>query len=184
MLATRHGTSIERQLGELAIGGNVRVFDAAFDFFNQQLFDGLLPAMNIHFSHMTRMTGFYCPGAWLGGEEEDIAEIIMNPAVLQLPVHEALSILVHKMCHYWQFGYGSPSRATNHNREWSQKMLEVGLLADTATQQGVRLPGQRVGHTIRAGGPFERACAAMPRELLLPWKTAVNRAENLPLTTS
>jgi hypothetical protein len=38
-----------------------------------------------------------------------------------------LSTLVHEMVHVWQETYGNPSRRGYHNRQWAEKMREVGL---------------------------------------------------------
>jgi hypothetical protein len=172
MLSTPGGLSVEalrHHLVGVPTWGQFTAFDAAYDYFNRELFAGALPPMALHFERRPRLSGFYCPAAWYGGEEEEIAEIVMNPEVLRLPAREALSILVHKMCHYWQFGYGTPSRTTIHNREWAEKMLEIGLGPDTAAQPGVRLAGQRIGHTILTGSSFASAFASIPTEVLLPW---------------
>jgi len=144
-------------------------FQAAFDFLNEALFDGALPAMTLVVARHPHMHGFYCPAAWCGGEEEEIDELRLNPDVLALSPRDALSVLVHKMCHYWQFGHGTPSLSTRHDGEWAQIMREVGLEPHVAARAGVCLHGQKVGHSVIADGPFDRAFARMPREILRPW---------------
>lgn len=156
---------------------------AAFDYFNEVLFRGALPEMRVTFLEKSWMKGFYCPAAWYGDEEEDIDELSMNPDVLQLAPRDALSVMVHKMCHYWQFGYGSPSWTTRHDEEWAQKMAEIGLLSCSASQPGITLAGQRVGHVIVPRGAFSRAFDDAPRQVLLPWTSLNSVGEAVaPLT--
>ncbi len=145
----------------------VAAFQSAFAFFNDRLFGGIIPPMTITFEGNPKLKGFYCPGCWYGWDEEEIGELSMNPETLELSDRDALSILVHKMCHYWQFGYGSASLTKYHNREWTEKMVEIGLRPMPAGE--VCLTGQQIGHEVIAGGLFERAFAALPRSLQPSW---------------
>ena len=63
------------------------------------------------------------------------------------------------MAHLWQHHFGKPSRSGYHNREWAAKMHEIGLIPVSHDQPG-KETGQKVSHTIEAGGRFERACTA------------------------
>jgi hypothetical protein len=56
-----------------------RAYEAAFDYFNRELFDGKLPPVMLNFSRKARSNGFYCPAAWLRGEGEAVAEISSKP---------------------------------------------------------------------------------------------------------
>lgn len=151
--------------------------EAALRYFNERLFENALPEMELNFSVKSFLKGFYCPAGWFGEEEEDIDEFSMNPAVLRLPPREGLSVLVHKMCHYWQFGHGHPGRRARHDDEWADKMIEIGLLPCSAPKHGITLPGQRVGHSIVRGGRFDQACDQMPQDALLTW-TSIGFAEH------
>lgn len=146
------------------------VFEADFRYFNQHLFESTLPPMTVTFSGNPRLRGFFCPASWYGWDQEEIGELSMNPAVLALGAGDSLSVLVHKMCHYWQFGYGTPSLTRYHNREWADKMIEIGLQPAACSTALVLLPGQQVGHSIIAGGRFEQALAALPKPL---WPSCV-----------
>ena len=42
-------------------------------------------------------------------------------------MRDILGTLVHEMCHQWQHELGNPSRSGYHNKEWGNKMKEVGL---------------------------------------------------------
>ena len=57
--------------------------------------------------------------------EETTDEIALNPATFHdRTAEEILSTLVHEMVHLWQHHFGTPSRASYHNREWAAKMKE------------------------------------------------------------
>src|SRR5262249_21985901 len=48
-----------------------------------------------------------------------------------------------------------------HNREWADKMEEVGLIPSATGLPGGKRTGQRVTHYVLDGGPFVRACAEL-----------------------
>ena len=58
------------------------------------------------------------------------------------------STLVHEMCHLWQEDFGKPSRGGYHNRQWADKMIQVGLMPTDTGEPGGQLTGQRVTHYI------------------------------------
>jgi len=139
-----------------------------FAYFNDALLGGELPSMTVTSYANPSMKGFYCPRADFGSEEEEIDELCLNPLILALPERDAASVLVHKMCHYWQFGHGTPCFSCRHDREWAEIMREIGLDPRVPARAGVWLCGQAVGHSIMAGGPFDQAFRRRPRDLHLP----------------
>jgi ribosomal protein L37E len=68
-----------------------------------------------------------------------------------------LSTLTHEMAHLWQAHCGTPSRGGYHNREWAQKMVELGLIPSDTGRPGGRQTGQRMTHFIEPGGAFDKA---------------------------
>jgi hypothetical protein len=87
-------------------------------------------------------------------------EIALNPRHFQdRSTEETLSTLVHEMVHLRQHHFGTPSRASYHNREWARMMKEVGLYPSDTAQPGGKETGPRVSHYIVAGGAFERVGA-------------------------
>jgi predicted SprT family Zn-dependent metalloprotease len=147
-------------------------YQGAFDYFNARLFDGKLPALMLNFSRKAKSLGFYCPALWLRGSGQEAAELSLNPDLLNRGPRDAVSTLVHEMCHHWQSTFGTPSRRGYHNREWANKMIEVGLHPSHTGQPGGNIVGQHMGHFIVEGGPFDRLFAAMPPDVLLPWTAA------------
>lgn len=70
-----------------------------------------------------------------------------------------MSTLAHEMAHLWQHHFGKPSRAAYHNKEWAEKMHEIGLAPSSTGQPGGKETGQKVSHYIEQGGAFARAFA-------------------------
>lgn len=153
-------------------GEQFGAYEGAFNYFNKRLFDGTLPPLMLNFSRRSHTRGFYCPELWRNGSKDAVAELSLNPDVLDRPPRDALSTLVHEMCHHWQFSFGRPSRRGYHNREWAQKMVEIGLQPSDTGEPGGAIVGQRMTHYILDGGPFDRSFSAMPQETLLPWTSA------------
>ncbi|MFC1895418.1 hypothetical protein ACFL0Q_01985 [Thermodesulfobacteriota bacterium] len=56
--------------------------------------------------------------------------ININRVHLDRPMWEILVILTHVMVHGWQAAYGKPSKSWFHNKEFRQKMIELGIHAD------------------------------------------------------
>ena len=144
-------------------------YSLAYDHFNEALFGGTLPRCLLNFSRKDkRVRGFFSPNRWERGEDES-HEISLNPDLLNRSLRDVMSTLVHEMCHLWQREYGTPSRNGYHNREFAEKMEDVGLVtSDTGEQDGKRV-GQRMTHYIAEGGPFDVAYGKMPASCKLPW---------------
>jgi hypothetical protein len=148
-----------------------RAYQAMYDYFNRELFEGKLPGIILNFSRRAGTYGFFAPQRWEGSNERVIDEISINPAHLRTrhPI-DTTSTLVHEMVHQWQQEFGSPSRTGYHNAEWAEKMESIGLVPSDTGQPGGRRVGQRVSHYILEDGPFARAFARMPEKFLLPWR--------------
>ena len=69
--------------------------------------------------------------------------------------------LVHEMAHVWQETYGEPSRRGYHNRQWAEKMREVGLQPTSTGEPGGMETGQSVTHYIIPEGHYARAYAQL-----------------------
>lgn len=155
-------------------------FQAAFDYFNAQLFQNTLPQVILNFSRTGSKTiAFYAPKRWEQHtratgppETEPLDEISLSPKYLGRTYEQIFSSLVHEQCHLWQFTHGNPSRRGYHNREWAAKMKEVGLQPDDGTGKET---GQSVSHRIIEDGPFQKAYQQMPENFKLPWRVFVER---------
>ena len=135
--------------------------DAAYDFFNRELFGGRLPACLITMQRHKGAYGYFSGErfASLGDPQEVTDEIALNPATFATRTPpQILSTLVHEMVHLWQHHFGEPSRQSYHNKEWAAKMRKVGLIPSDTGEPGGKETGQKVTHFIEAGGRFDRAC--------------------------
>ncbi|MBW1781270.1 MAG: SprT-like domain-containing protein [Deltaproteobacteria bacterium] len=68
--------------------------------------------------------------------------ININQCHLHRPLWEILVILIHEMCHSWQDLYGKASGSWFHNKEFRNKMAEIGIVMDTR------------GRHLKVGDPF------------------------------
>ena len=96
-------------------------------------------------------------------------ELSINPEILFLSPIEVYSTLVHEQCHIWQFHCGKPSRRTYHNKEWANKMLEVGLTPSSTGKPGGKMTGQSMSDYPTPDGIFLKALEDMPEHYKLPF---------------
>jgi hypothetical protein len=68
---------------------------------------------------------------------------------------------VHEMVHAWQQEHGKPPRRCYHDREWADKMKEVGLYPSSTGEPGGKEIGQHMTHYIIECGPFRCVCAEL-----------------------
>lgn len=144
----------------------------AFDFFNSELFDGLLlqPLFTLQ---RERRTYGYCSHDRFVQRDSGVMvdEIAMNPAYFSVrPIRATLSTLVHEMVHQWQFHHGKPGRGGYHNLEWAARMEQVGLMPSDTGQPGGKRTGDRMTHYIIEAGRFALACESLlTKEFTLTW---------------
>jgi predicted SprT family Zn-dependent metalloprotease len=161
------------------------ILDGLYDYYNNNLFNGKLKSCMINMSRQRRENGFFISSNWKnavkGGEK--VHEISLNPDYLDRPEIEWHSTLVHEMVHLWQNDYGKPSRTRYHNRQWAQKMEEIGLIPSSTGEAGGKKTGQNMTHYIPHTGLFieafnrlkEKRLKYVPLPLLEPGK---NKASN------
>jgi hypothetical protein len=141
-------------------------FQAAYDFFNTHLFDGVLPSCLITLQRRRHTLGYFCPGRFhqRGSDGVVTDEIALNPdGFVGEDDREILSTLVHEQAHLWQAHFGTrQSRGGYHNREWANQMLSIGLVPSDTGEPNGRMTGQRMSHYILPGGLFDEGA----RELL------------------
>lgn len=136
--------------------------DAAFRFFNKKLFGGQLPHCLIVFEQKGKRTlGYYAKDRWQQRTGKgSLDEIAINPFFMRgRSDKEIISTLVHEMAHLWQFHFGKPSRNGYHNKQWGDKMDEIGLVPSSTGAPGGKRTGQQMTHYIQAGGLFDLAWA-------------------------
>lgn len=145
--------------------------NAAYQYFNQTLFDGALPGRILNFSRKKNTHVFLAPGRWrrVGEDNYSTYEISLTPTTLYREPVEVFSTLVHEQCHLWQVEFGNPSRGSYHNKEWADKMEKVGLMPRDTGEPGGKRTGQHMTHYIISDGRYEQAFLVMPMEYALPF---------------
>lgn len=136
---------------------------SAYDYFNKYLFSDALPECLITLQREKRTLGYYSPKRFVNKNQDTTDEIAMNPAYFSIrTIEEILSTLVHEMVHQWQEHFGQPGRGRYHNRQWANKMSDLGLEPSDTGKEGGKRTGDSMDHYILSGGAFERVC----RELI------------------
>ena len=132
--------------------------DFACQYFNEALFDNVLPGLLITYQRKANSRGFYHPSRFRHREngEEAISELALNPDLFEdRSDMEILSTLVHELVHHWQQNFGKPSKGAYHNKEFAAKMDEIGLQpTDDGTEEG-KPTGRKITHLIIPGGKFD-----------------------------
>ncbi len=163
-----------------------QAFEAAYNYFNQVLFHYELPPVILNLSRKSKSMGFAAPNRWVQANRTkntdltkpetistssgaEMHELSINPEILYMSPIEVYSTLVHEQCHIWQFHCGKPSLRTYHNKQWGNKMLEVGLTPSTTGKPGGKMTGQSMSDYPTPGGVFLKALKDMPEHYKLPF---------------
>jgi len=157
---------------------------AAYDFYNGELFGGSLPPCLITLQRKgKKVMGYYSATRFAHrSEERHTDEIAMNPLHFKTKnVVEVLQTLAHEMCHLWQQHCGTPSRKAYHNKQWAEKMEAIGLMPSSTGQVGGDKTGQHMADYVIAGAAFEVATAKLLKQgFRLSW---YDRAADIPAPT-
>lgn len=134
----------------------------AYQFFNERLFAGQLPYVLITLQRKHSSEAYWSPSRFSTVSGALTGELAMNPRYLAVrSPTEILSVLVHEQAHVWQTYFGKPGRRGYHNRQWADKMKEIGLYPSSTDSIGGDETGEHMGHYIIDGGPFEIAAKAL-----------------------
>lgn len=136
----------------------------AFDYFNDTLFNGDLPKCLILVARKRGANGYFWADVFRKGKES-AHELTLNPDVMDRSPRETLGTLVHEMAHLWQEEFGKPGKNGYHNRQWCEKMIEIGLDPVSRNGKGMKGTGTRVSHEIVKDGPFDQAFELIDQEL-------------------
>ncbi len=144
----------------------------AFDFFNQELFEGRLPPCLITLQRHKRSKGYFSTKRFVrhsGGQYTH--ELAMNPEYFaSQPLENTLSTLCHEMTHLEQSVFGKPGRRGYHNKEWGGLMKRIGLHPSATGLPGGEETGERMTHFIVEDGPFIQACRRLlATNFVLSW---------------
>jgi len=131
----------------------------AFDYFNNDLFDGVLPHCLITLQREKKSYGYFSPKRFVNKEGQTTDEIALNPAYFAIcPPEEILQTLVHEMTHLWQNHNGKPGRRGYHNKQWARKMESIGLMPSSTGRPGGSRTGDKMADYIIDGGNFLKSC--------------------------
>jgi hypothetical protein len=151
----------------------MQAYEAAYRYFRDVLFVPLgetLPDLILTFSRTRgKQQAFFVPESW-SGENDDASvrrcELAIVPTHTAAPARELMASLVHEMAHYADFLAGTaPKSSGYHGKKWAERMERLGLPEERRSEKS-RIS---VSHTISSGGPYDRAFAAMPAAMLLPF---------------
>lgn len=130
----------------------------AYDYYNAELFNSQLPQCLITLQRQAKAMGYFSPKRFVNSSDKSIVdELAINPSYIpSYPLTELMQTLVHEMCHLWQFHFGKPSRSCYHNKEWADKMVDVGLMPSTTGREGGKKTGQNVSDYAIKNGIFQK----------------------------
>lgn len=132
---------------------------AAFDHYNERLFDAKLPPCLITMQREKHTYGYFSSKRFAHrGNRQMTDEIAMNPCYFGVvPLLEILQTMVHEMAHAWQCHFGKPSRRSYHNKEWADKMESIGLMPSSTGAPGGARTGEKMADYPIPGGRFMQA---------------------------
>lgn len=144
----------------------------AFDHFNEALFSGKLPQILFTNQRQKKVMGYFAPNRWATDDGKNCHEIAINPLYVgRATLIELMQTLVHEMVHCWQYCYGKPSIKSYHNKQWSDKMISIGLMPSTTGMPGGARVGQHMSDYPIADGKFIHGCETLlkDKKFKLPW---------------
>lgn len=126
-----------------------------YSFYNLQLFNGVLPSVLFTLSKTNKASGFFASERWKDKNGKKVHEISINPDIIRerfdIEMHQTL---VHEMAHLWQMEEGDPGRKGYHNKEFADKMIEMGLMPSTTGREGGKTTGQNMSDYFIENGKF------------------------------
>jgi predicted SprT family Zn-dependent metalloprotease len=131
---------------------------AAYEYFNEALFDGALPDVFITYQRRANSLGYFSADRFNGRlDKTGRHELALNPdGFIGHTDKQITSTLVHEQAHVWQHANGTAPKRGYHDRQWAVKMKEIGLQPSSTGMPGGRETGQRMSHYLIPGGAFEQ----------------------------
>ena len=158
----------------------------AYEFLNVALFDGTLLNCVITLQRRNRAYGYFSPMRFERRDGPSRDEIALNPSYFPTrSLADTLATLAHEMVHLWQSHFGNPGRRGYHNREWADKMQDIGLQPSSTGAVGGRETGDTMSHYILPDGLFIAAVESLKRQgFRLEWTESIryrsSKVENDP----
>lgn len=137
----------------------------AFNHFNKTLFAGELPPVIFTLQRKKNVMGFFAAKRWGNVKGELCSEISINPSYFaNCRIIEIFQTLVHEMVHAWQYHFGHPSEGHYHNKEWAQKMMDIGLMPSDTGEPGGAIVGRNMSDFIMKQGLFMTAAYTLLKD--------------------
>ena len=142
----------------------------AYKTYNDHLFDNELPACLITLRQKKGRKRLFLGWCRQSPEDQKADEIALDIALFhQRTTAETLSTLAHEMVHLWQFHCGKPGKNGYHNRQWAEKMHEIGLCPTSTGVIGGKETGTKITHVIVPDGLFDRVTKECLEHAALLW---------------
>jgi len=157
-------------------------FQQAYEHYNHALFEGQLPNCLITLQRKGRTMGYYCRKRFIRDDGKYCDEIAMNPVYFKdNNIEDTLQTFVHEMVHLWQFHYGKSGRGRYHNRQWAEKMKQVGLYPSHTGKKGGRELGDQMMDYIIDGGAFIKATRRLLAQgFKITWRDYKQKSTGIP----
>lgn len=84
------------------------------------------------------------------------------------------------MCHCWQFYFGKPGKYNYHNKQFSKKMDEIGLITSSTGKEGGAKLGKNMSHYINKIGLFNKSYKKLKSSELFPWVRNIEKMKFKP----
>lgn len=148
--------------------------ERAYSFFNDELFDGRLPACMITLQRANDSLGYFSPNQFVKSQHKGVLshEIALNPSYFAIrSIPETLSILVREMVSLDQYLHSEKlPRGRYRNKEWADMAEAVGIMPSTTGLPGGKRTGENILVYIIDGGPFDVACSTLiDEQFVLSW---------------
>ena len=163
--------------------------DDAYSFFNDMLFENKLPQCVIVLQRKGKNNlGYFHPERFANRSQmnkkmsskskskkkiDTVSELSLNPdKFLWQTDKDILSVLVHEMTHVWQHSFGlKKSKNGYHNKEWGNKMKEIGLYPSNTGEKDGKETGQQMHHYIIKTGKFDLHVQQLLKTKHLEWNS-------------
>src|SRR5271157_1233999 len=131
----------------------------AFKLMNEHLFGDKLPLCLITLQRKRGTMGYYSKNRFCRNSDRKTTsdEIALNPEYFSTDgqdERQVIQTLVHEMVHLWQHHFGEPGRRSYHNKNWSEKMMSVGLMPSSTGKKGGNTTGEHMSDYVTEGGLF------------------------------
>jgi hypothetical protein len=148
--------------------------ESIFKFFNKKFFSSNLPDAIITLQRRKNCYGYFSPCRFENRTNKKVTkdEIAMNPDKFSKGDKEIMQTMAHEMCHMWQHHFGlKKSLKTYHNKEWANKMEEIGLIPSSTGQPGGKRTGQKMADYIDPKGNFLTVIKEIDKKIV--WESKI-----------